>query len=261
MSKKLMYKAVLPLELKEVISEDNDGIVTIKGHAAAFNNIDKWNDVILPGAFKKWISIGSTSVPILLNHNNSLETTAGYNVSAQEDEHGLAITGQLNTKTNAGMTAYQNIQHAQKLGKQIGLSIGYYAIDKEYREVDGKDVRYLKEVDVVEYSLTNSPANINAKITDLKTIIEEGNTEEIAERKRFIERVLRDAGCSRKTAEIAVATIFNKSDSADEEIVEDVEIIEDPQVDEESAEEAKKIEEEKEFEDLLEAFRQDIKNL
>lgn len=207
----------LPFEIKSVsIKESDDGIVTIEGHAAAFNNVDSYDDKIIPGAFAKWIKNGNTSIPILLDHNASMQTTAGYNVSAVEDKHGLFVTGEINTNTEAGKTAHENIKHAMKVGKTIGLSIGYFPTVREF--VD--DVRVLKEIDVVEYSLTNFPANEKAGVTSIKSLIEDGNSEAIAERKRFIENLLRDeAGCSIKTARSAVSMIFANSD---EDVLEEI---------------------------------------
>jgi len=197
----------LPFEIKQVPSEGSDveGIVTIKGLAAAFGSIDLKGDVIEKGAFEKWLKVSDIAVPILLNHNPSMETTAGYNIEAEETNQGLLVTGELNTKTAAGATAFENIKHAEKLGKKIGLSIGYIAKEKRYEG----DLRFLEEIDVVEYSLTNFPANKNAKVVSIKEMLEKDDAEEIAEQKRFIEKSLREAGVSKKSALDAVHLIFN----------------------------------------------------
>lgn len=204
----MLERYIAPFEIKSLHVDEEKSTATITGYAAVFGNLDNNGDIIRQGAFKSWIASNETAIPILLDHKMDFDHTAGYNYKAMEDEKGLFVQGELNLKTPAGQVAYQNAKQASRLGRKIGLSIGFYTKDFDYD--NSTQVRYLKELDVVEYSFTHSPANSNALVTDVKSLIEEGDTKKIAEHKRFIERTLRDVcGVSKKAAETAVSAVFS----------------------------------------------------
>jgi phage head maturation protease len=109
----------------------------------------------------------------------------------KEDEHGLYVEGKLLIGQNVPKAdeAYALL----KAGALSGLSIGF--VTKQHLWDDKKGVRYLKEVELWETSLVTFPANGAARITAVKSL--DGlRIEEIPQRKRDIEAVLRDAGCS-----------------------------------------------------------------
>lgn len=155
---------VLPFEFKSVGDPDADGYVEFTGYAAVKNNVDLGYDIIADGAFVDTIKNDGSIWPILLDHQAYMRETAGYNKVAFEDENGLKVTGQLNTNIEAGRIAHELSKQAFKLGKQIGLSIGYGIIDKEYRN----DIRILKTIKMYEYSFTNFPMNPAATVTAMK---------------------------------------------------------------------------------------------
>lgn len=157
---------VLPFEFKEISAPDEKGYVEFDGYAAAFDNVDLGNDVIIKGAFAETIK-AEKNWPILLDHMSYLTETAGYNLSAEEDDFGLKIRGQINTNVEAGKIVYQLSKQALSLGKQIGLSIGYGVKEKEF-DPDTM-VRTLKKIKMYEYSFTNFPMNPKASITTMKS--------------------------------------------------------------------------------------------
>jgi len=157
---------VLPFDFKAVSKPDDKGYVTFEGYAAAFDNVDLGNDVIVKGAFAETMQDG-VNWPILLDHMAYMTETAGYNVSATEDNYGLKIKGQINTNIEAGKIVYHLSKQALELGKTIGLSIGYAVKKRDYDEETG--VRTLKAVKMYEYSFTNFPMNHKATITAMKS--------------------------------------------------------------------------------------------
>jgi len=157
---------VLPFEFKAVGDPDADGYVEFSGYAAAFDNVDLGNDVIVTGAFRETIKT-DPNVPILLDHMSLLRETAGFNKWMKEDEMGLNVTGQLNTKLEAGKIAYELSKQALALGKKIGLSIGYGVMDKSYDP--DTQVRTLKALKLYEYSFTNFPMNPKATVQTVKS--------------------------------------------------------------------------------------------
>lgn len=157
---------VLPFEFKAVGQPDANGYVEFEGYAAAFNNVDLGKDVIVKGAFADTIK-ENVNWPILLDHMAYMTETAGYNLAATEDEKGLRIRGQLNTKLEAGKIVYELSKQALALGKEIGLSIGYGVQEKEF-DPDTM-VRTLKKLRMYEFSFTNFPMNPKASITAMKS--------------------------------------------------------------------------------------------
>ena len=86
-----MTRKSFNFELKAV---QEDGFFS--GYGAVFGNVDWYNDVILPGAFKasleKWQSKNKMP-PVLWNHNDS--EPIGVYTQIYEDEKGLFVEGKL----------------------------------------------------------------------------------------------------------------------------------------------------------------------
>lgn len=78
-----------------------------------------------------------------------------------------------------------------------GLSIGFYARDFKDEKVDGKRIRHITNVDLVELSLVTFPANGDARVEGIKS----GQRASI----RDAERALREAGFSRGEAKSILA--------------------------------------------------------
>jgi HK97 family phage prohead protease len=221
---------VLPFELKglELKEDGGENTASFKGYAAAFGNVDLGNDIIIKGAFTSTIAKSQGKVPIQLDHHYTIKDNAGFGVSAIEDDNGLFVEGSLNLDKEAGREAYSTMKQAEEVGAQLGLSIGYRTKDSEYDNDMG--IRKLKEVDLKEYSVTLFPMNPMAMVTSVKSVIESDDKEQISQKKRELENMLRDAGCSHKQALKAVSAIFEreakeveeKGDESTKEFVEEL---------------------------------------
>jgi len=123
----------------------------------------------------------------------------------REDEHGLYVKGEL----TPGHSVAQDVQASLKHGAIDGLSIGFYP--SKYKE-DEEGKRTLQEIDLVEISVVEEPADLNARITNVKAAIEQ------AETLKEIEEVLKDSGLSKAAATTLISRVksLTQSDSEPE---------------------------------------------
>lgn len=182
-----MNKRSFNLEIKAV---QEDGFFS--GYGAVFGNLDWYNDIILPGAFKQtlsdWAAKGKYP-PVLWNH--SVNEPIGVYTKMLEDEKGLYVEGQLliNDVPRAKST------HALlKAGAIDGMSIGYNTIKSSYNE--STDVRELIQLGLNEISIVTTPANEKSLITSVKSKLEDGRLPSLPEFEKF----LRESGFSKSQA-------------------------------------------------------------
>lgn len=176
------------MEVKEI---DDEG--KFDGYASTFGNIDFGNDIVAKGAFAQTIKTNGGVVPILDSHDPSKQI--GWNLSAKEDAKGLKVEGSLDMNIQLARERHSLMQTAKVLGAKMGLSIGYMVVKAE-PHASKPDVRILKEVNLMEYSVVTFPMNPKASVTRVKTI--DGiQIEEV--RKHLVN----DVGISEKAASIA----------------------------------------------------------
>ena len=164
-----------------------------------------------PEGFAQWadeFSKAGKPLPMFLNHND-LGMPVGEWQEFAFDKEGMTAKGKLYTNTVGGSDLYEILKESP--GMFGGVSVGAYADEARYVDEDGmpmaedddgdSDEGYfqitkggLREVSVVMY-----PNNPNAEIQKLE--FQSGLTE------RKIERILRDAGISRKDATTASSSL------------------------------------------------------
>lgn len=184
---KLKHRQV-PFHFKAV---KDDG--SFEGYASIFGNTDAYRDVVIPGAFAdslvNWQQQDAMP-PVLWQHQSY--SPIGATTAIAEDGKGLVVAGQLLIKD------VQQAREAFALAKAKvvrGLSIGYDPVEEEY---DGKtNVNRLIKVDLWEYSFATFPANTEATITAVKSLLAAGELPSLPE----FEDSLREAlGYSRSQA-------------------------------------------------------------
>lgn len=188
---KLKHRQV-PFAFKAV---KDDG--TFEGYASVFGNADGYRDVVMPGAFAdslvKWKEQDAMP-PILWQHQSF--SPIGATTEIAEDGKGLKVSGQLLIKD------VQQAREAYALAKAKvvrGLSIGY---DPQEEEYDGKtNVNRLLKVDLWEYSFATFPANTEATITQVKSLLAGGDLPSLSEFEDF----LREAGSFSRSQAKAIA--------------------------------------------------------
>ena len=177
MSRKIEHK-LLGLRPSDVKFDTEEGI--IKGYASVFNGVDSYGDTIAPGAFTKTLLNRERPVQMRWNHFGPV---IGKWTILREDEKGLYVEGQLTPNHSTASDVRASLVH----GSIDGLSIGFYVED--YEEDKGR--RIIRSADLVEISVVEEPADLEARISDVKSAIENATT------LRELESVLRDAGLSR----------------------------------------------------------------
>ena len=162
------------------------------GYASVFNGVDAYGDTIQPGAYADTIKGRDRPIRMRWNHYGPV---IGKWVKMVEDKHGLFVEGELTPGHSQAEDVYASMKH----GAIDGLSIGY--IPKSWEQVD-EETRLLKEIHLVEISVVEEPADLGAKVGEVKSIIEA-----IESYKEF-EALLRDAGgFSRADATLLISRI------------------------------------------------------
>lgn len=211
------YLACSLTEVKFTNGSTTDAM-TFSGYGAVFGNVDAYGDVIAPGAFAKTLAEAKQSgrwPAMLLQHGgwgmgSQDMTPIGVYTELAEDGHGLKVEGTL-APTPRGHEAYALLK-MQPRPAIDGLSIGYVAKKWTARSKPDEPRRVLEELALMEISLVTFPANPQARVSSVKSLLELASLAEC-------ERVLRDAGFTRAQALEFVTRIKSlvQSDSAPSE--------------------------------------------
>lgn len=182
----------MPLTVKSV-SDTGE----FEGYGSVFGVEDSYGDVVVRGAFtaslERWAAKGR--LPALLWQHNMSEPIGVY-TEMREDETGLYVKGRL--LIDADPLAKRAHGH-MKAGSLSGLSIGYMLDDYEYDKEKG--IWILKAIDLWEISLVTFPANDEARISDVKSLLERGETPPPSK----VEKALREVGFSGTQAKAFMA--------------------------------------------------------
>ena len=182
----------LPLTIKSV-SDSGE----FEGYGSVFGVEDSYSDVVVRGAFtatlEKWKA--KSRLPAMLWQHNMSEPIGIY-TEMREDDIGLYVKGRL--LIDADPLAKRAHAH-MKAGSLSGMSIGYILDDYEYDKEKG--VWILKAIDLWEVSLVTFPANDDARITDVKSLLARGETPPPSK----VERALREVGFSGSQAKAFMA--------------------------------------------------------
>jgi HK97 family phage prohead protease len=156
------------------------------GYGSVFSTIDQGGDIVVPGAFSKslgkWKENGR-QVPVLWQHKP--DEPIGSWPELKEDDYGLLGNADLWVDD----APYARIAHKGMKTKTItGLSIGYRVKREEYDKKAGANK--LIELDLVEISVVTNPMHDDARVSNVKAMIEAGKLPTLREFEEF----LRDAG-------------------------------------------------------------------
>lgn len=163
-----------------------EGSLKFEGYASVFGGIDSYGDTIVEGAYKNTLQDRERPVQLRWNHYGPV---IGKYTEMYEDEKGLYVRGEL-TK---GHSEAENVAALLKHGAISGLSIGYIVKDSD----ESGPIRKLKEIELIEISVVESPADNNAHISSVKS----------AEKLKDVEKFLREKGLSQAEATATVASV------------------------------------------------------
>lgn len=161
------------------------------GYASMFGGVDAYGDTVMPGAYKSTIEMRKRPVQMRWNHYGDV---IGKWIDIRENDKGLWVEGELTPGHSKAEDVYASLKH----GAISGLSIGYRVNKSFPNETGGLD---LHEIDLVEISIVETPADLAAQIGDVKSTIESLNTV------RDIERFVRDSGFVKEDAVRLVSRI------------------------------------------------------
>ncbi|PCI33396.1 MAG: HK97 family phage prohead protease [Alphaproteobacteria bacterium] len=145
-----------------LLNQETEGqIGHFEGYASVFNVVDRGNDLILPGAFRRsLLDRRASGIKFLWQHDP--KEPVGILDEVYEDARGLYVQGRLILDVARAQEAYQLLG----AGALDGLSIGFHTL-KSKKRADG--VRLLLDVDLWEISLVTFPMNEQARISAFKT--------------------------------------------------------------------------------------------
>jgi HK97 family phage prohead protease len=178
-----------------------------EGYGSVFGVKDSYGDIVVKGAFTKslqdWES--KSRLPALL-WQHQMDQPIGVFDEMYEDEQGLYVKGRLLISDDP----LAKRAHAHmKAGSLTGMSIGYVLKDYEYD--GGKGAFVLKEIQLWEVSLVTFPANDEARVAEVKSVLSSGDLPAPS----LVERCLRDAGFSRTQAKAVLSGGYKALRDAD----------------------------------------------
>lgn len=158
-----MERKLLGLDLIEV-KFDDDTPGTFEGYASVFGGVDSYGDTILPGAYRKTLKRKAGDRPIRMRWNH-WGPVIGKWIEIGEDEKGLRVKGELTPGHSVAGDVYASLKH----GAIDGMSIGYRPV--QIRDLgDGR--RELKEIELVEISVVEEPADLGARVGGIKSVVD-----------------------------------------------------------------------------------------
>lgn len=184
-------RKVFSLDIKSY--SDDDDARKFSGYGSTFGNMDRVGDIVMPGAFAKSLEQSEKEgvMPSLLLHHD-MKRPIGVWEKMREDEKGLYVEGKLTKGVRDADEAYNLL----KDGALHSMSIGYRVVKETYDRT--RKANLLEEIALHEVSLVTIPANAMAVVGAVKDC--DGNPDV-----REIERVLRDAGLSRREAKAFIS--------------------------------------------------------
>lgn len=133
-----------------------------EGYFSIFGNVDDGLDVVHKGAFVKTINERARRVKVFYAHDWSKLIGPPPEVLA-EDERGLYARGRLTLDSFWG----REVWALMKDGALTEGSIGYEAVKFDFEDLDGKQVRHIREVKL--YEISPVPLGMNA-LTELRAV-------------------------------------------------------------------------------------------
>jgi HK97 family phage prohead protease len=187
------------IELPEVQVKFGDEMHrTFEGYASVFNGVDSYGDMIVPGAYKQTLENRDRPIRMRWNHYGPV---IGKFEEIYEDEKGLYVRGTLTPGHSIAEDVYASLKH----GSVDGMSIGY-RVRKERPE---GAIRKLEEIDLIEISVVEEPADLGAAVLGVKHM---ADVIDRCESLKELESVLREAGgFSRANATALVGRIKSLS--------------------------------------------------
>lgn len=131
--------------------------MTFAGYASVFGGVDAYGDTIDPKAYDQ--TLMERTRPVRMRWNHFGPVIGKWN-NIYVDDKGLYVSGQLTPGHSTAIDVYASLKH----GAIDGMSIGY--IPRLIEEKPGG--RLLKQIDLIEISVVEEPADLGAKVESVK---------------------------------------------------------------------------------------------
>ncbi|HEX7993162.1 MAG TPA: HK97 family phage prohead protease, partial [Streptosporangiaceae bacterium] len=151
-----------PVEWKAVADSSGE----LDAYGVFFNNVDLGDDVALPGCAKKTLSDRQASgrgFPLIADHELKTSGVIGSVRTAREDHLGVRLRASFASTQKA-----QDIRRLALEGHVGGMSMSYEPLRFHFAQKDGRQVRFLDEIRIHEFTITPFPMNPEAKILAVK---------------------------------------------------------------------------------------------
>lgn len=158
-----MKKKSIEIRTKDFIDRSEEGVIS--GYASVFGNVDSYGDIVVKGAFSKFLSeLERTGKKISVYYGHNMEdprANIGVVTELEEQDHGLWFKAQLDLSGDTyGRIVYEQL----KDGRLDSMSFGYSIVDAAPTR-EGYELRELK---LFEVSVVPIPANDQALVTSVK---------------------------------------------------------------------------------------------
>lgn len=130
----------------------------VSGYGSIFDIVDSHGDIIVKGAFS---CANQKQVKLLWQHDPN--EPIGFVKNLIEDDKGLWIDAEINTKISRGSDAVSLIEQ----GVITDLSVGFFLKKYSY---NSKNQRVIYDLDLVEISIVTFGANKDSKIKHVKSL-------------------------------------------------------------------------------------------
>ena len=155
-------KRAINFEQGEVRFKDEDKR-TLEGYASIFNtptDLGNFSEVIVPGAFSRALSEGQ-DVRALVEHDPAriIGRTKNNTLELREDEKGLFTRIEL-PDTSVG----RDLAALVERGDIDAMSFGFTVRSDRWERSEGKNVRYIEDVDLFDISAVSFPAYPDTEI-------------------------------------------------------------------------------------------------
>lgn len=158
-----MNKKSIEIRTKDFIDGSEEGVIA--GYASVFGNVDSYGDIVVRGAFSKFLAdLARTGKKVSVYYGHNMEdprANIGVVTELEERDRGLWFKAQLDLSGDT----YGRIVYGQlKDGRLDSMSFGYSIVDAAPTN-EGYELRELK---LFEVSVVPIPANDQALITEVK---------------------------------------------------------------------------------------------
>lgn len=132
----------------------------VSGYLTRWGEVDSYDDITVKGAFQETIARNANGLPLLFGHQYDIPPI-GLVRAMREDDRGVLFVADI-APTQLGT----DIKKLVDMKAITGVSYGYNVKNSDHQTVNGKRVRRLLDVDMMEVSLTSFPALKTAQLFD-----------------------------------------------------------------------------------------------